>query len=143
MRAKVAVLGGLLALAAAGCSPEPFDSNAQWRPGGTGAITSYAGGAQPEPTGAAATKPADGDGAQDGENPWAAPPSNPVVQVCYGDLVNAASAVANKAHELCPDGTRSVKRIGTGSFWSGCPLLQPKRATFRCVTETGGKARTG
>jgi len=135
MHAKLIATIGLLALGAAGCAPEPFDANAQWRPTGEDKVTSYAGSAQ---AGAAATKDADGDGARDGGNPWASVPDNPVVQVCYGDLVNTASAVANKAHELCPDGTRRVERAGQDSFWSGCPLTQPKRATFRCVTGEDG-----
>jgi len=141
MRAKAAATIGLLALVAAGCSPQPFDANAQWRPTGDTGETSFAGGAQPDATGAAATKPA-GDGgerAQAGENPWAAPAANAVVQVCYGELVNTTSAVANTAHELCPETTRSIEHLGEDSFWSGCPLLQPKRATFRCVTEKDGE----
>jgi len=127
---QVALLGAVAAFLLAGCAQDPFDANAQWRPTqddpGTTRVT--------EPLGAPAWS-REGRARTVEAGPAARDARNPIVEVCYGDVINATSAVVNAARELCPDGTKRMKRLGTDSFWNDCPLFQPERAAYRCVTD--------
>ncbi len=125
------------------CANEPFDASAPWLPTQPAEGRSYTGGMLAEPPAPVfgpfererpeAIAPVELPHA-DGENPWATPPRNPIVTVCYGRLLNTAEDVEAAARDICPAESTLVQ-IGEDTFWNECPLLQPRRATFQCLTD--------
>ena len=142
----LALAGALLA----GCGQPPFDSSSAWRPTSKTEGRAFTRGLQraaPESNFAAFQPGSDEQGdaprsevpRRGGENPWATDPRNPVVTVCYGGMLNSADEVRETARRLCPEGSE-LRLEGQDAFWNGCPLLQPNRAAFRCLTD---RARGG
>lgn len=149
-----AVLAAGLVAVCVGCSMEPFDSESPWVPTRSTEGRALAGAAQWRAPGTAFAAFEQNDGATSGsqlptsiptpggENPWATPLVNPVVSVCYGRLLNSAEEVRATARRLCPAGAR-LQLIRQDSFFNDCPLLQPHRAAFRCLTDTARSQEGG
>lgn len=126
----------------AACTTEPFDASAPWTPMQPAEGRSYRGGmlaAPPAPVFGVFERDAPEALAPvqlptaGGENPWATPARNPIVTVCHGRLLNDAESVEAAAREMCPANSTLVE-LGTDTFWNTCPLIQPQRTTFQCLT---------
>jgi hypothetical protein len=134
----------LAAFGVGGCSTAPFDATAPWVPLAPARGQSFAGGFTPNaPESGFARFESRGVPADDvvlpgesGENPWATRPRNVVVQVCYGAAFNSSAEVKARARKLCPTKAR-LRYLGQDAVFNDCPLIQPARAVYRCVSPAG------
>lgn len=126
----------------AGCAQAPFDESAPWRPTQAGEGRSFAGTftRQAPAMGFEAFERERPVTAEDvemprvgGENPWATPPRDVVVTLCFGRLLDDRDEVERAAMEMCPAGTERLEELGGDVFWNRCPLIQPRRVAYQCV----------
>jgi hypothetical protein len=56
--------------------------------------------------------------------------------VCYGAAFNTSAEVKARARKLCPPDAR-LRYLGQDVLFNDCPLIQPARAVYRCVSPAG------
>lgn len=154
-RTAMGAVGLAVCLGLSACSQPPFDERAPWVPTQENADASFAGGVlggppamgfalfeqdRPERVDDSVSIPT-----AEGENPWATPTRDVVVTLCYGSLINSLESVRQSAAELCPPDT-TPHYLGGDTFWNQCPLIQPSRAAFQCLSadaDDGGEEADG
>ena len=68
-------------------------------------------------------------------------PRPKAIGVCYGSFFNKPQQVMGVARDLCPNEGR-IERVDEDTFWNGCGLLQPIRASFICFPGQEPKIET-
>ena len=113
------------ALSLAGCSTEPFQVSPPEQQPGTERLVVI-----PPPS-----KVTTVFGAPDrpeGYGPFDYDPRPRILSLCYSSQLNTPRQLVQEAAGLCPQGGE-VTLIAEDTFFNGCSIFQPHRATFRCV----------
>lgn len=65
------------------------------------------------------------------DDPETQKPPGDLLSLCVNELATGEEELRMAALEFCPAGT--LERVEDDVFWTPCPLLLPKRVTYRCL----------